>query len=92
MEKKEAEKTARYLENQASDCKLLCNSCEAFICMASSLERRLSNYNCLDPTISRKNQEKPEGDSAIQRIQNNRLVMTDRLLNKKKKNYNNNKN
>lgn len=39
-------------ESQRVDVKLLCNECEKFICKSSDLERRLSNYTCLDPTFA----------------------------------------
>ncbi|XP_030853694.1 probable ATP-dependent RNA helicase DHX58 [Strongylocentrotus purpuratus] len=52
IEEKEEMKRIQQKESQQVDVKLLCNKCEQFICKSSDLERRLSNYTCLDPTIA----------------------------------------
>ncbi|XP_072176791.1 ATP-dependent RNA helicase DHX58-like [Diadema setosum] len=54
VEEKEAKTQAHKSTHNASNVKVLCNraDCRAFVCHAKDIERRLSNYTCLDGTIS----------------------------------------
>ncbi|XP_063966081.1 interferon-induced helicase C domain-containing protein 1-like [Lytechinus pictus] len=56
IEMKDMMKKEQQERSKQVNVKLLCNKCEKFICKSSDLERRLSNYTCLDSSISDRTQ------------------------------------
>ncbi|XP_041481839.1 probable ATP-dependent RNA helicase DHX58 [Lytechinus variegatus] len=56
IEMKDMKKKEQQERSKQVNVKLLCNKCEKFICKSSDLERRLSNYTCLDSSISDRTQ------------------------------------